>query len=186
MPNWCSNIIEIKGPKDKVKAIWDKIETHEDYELGLLNALVPMPDEIRATMVGEGDDWYDWSLTNWGTKWEISNEGLEYAEEGDSGIISGWFESAWSPPYEALLAFHNDNPDIEVKLDYHEPGMAFVGRLHLEDGVELVDEHVNYAEFTSSTVRDAIGEEMDDTWNISQEMAEWEEEAEYEAADAQL
>lgn len=179
MPNWCSNIIEINGPKEKVKAIWDNINDNDDTR-GLLNALVPMPNEIRATMYGDGIDWYGWSVDNWGTKWDVSSEGLEYAEEGDNGIIRGWLDSAWSPPLEAMQTYGRDNPDVGIMLDYYEPGVAFVGQLQMENGEEIVSDHVNYSEFTSKTVRDAIGDEMDDTWRISEEMAEWEEEMELE------
>lgn len=187
MPNWCNNTIEITGPKDKIQALYQGA-TAEDG--GLLNTMVPMPEGLRDTVapaprdseqpVIDGfDNWYDWSVARWGTKWDVSPEGLEFIENQDgTATLSGWFDSAWAPPMTACERFCTDNPDVQITLDYHEPGMCFVGRAEYADGDLVDDTYYDYGEFTSKTVRDAIGAEMDDYWAISENMAEWEEENE--------
>ena len=71
--------------------------------------MVPMPKELDDTTKGtDGDavNWYDWRVTNWGTKWDISDEGLEYVDNGDgTSVIQGWFDSAWAPPIEAYNTY---------------------------------------------------------------------------------
>jgi hypothetical protein len=206
MPNWCSNSIEIVGPRDKIRAVWEAAKQEE----GLLNALRPQPEGLDITAGRVGADgspeqveleareaenlekhgarnWYDWNVSNWGTKWDISLEGLEYEEDADGNFdngtgqpyarITGWFDSAWSPPIAAVAHYGARNEDVKITLDYHEPGMAFVGRYTIEEGEEE-DEYHDYGGFTSETVRDAIGADMDDMWAISENMAEWEEENE--------
>jgi hypothetical protein len=205
MPNWCSNSIEIVGPREKIRAVWTAAQAEGK---GLLNALRPMPEglDIVAGRVGaEGEpeqvelerreqenlerhgarNWYDWAVSNWGTKWEISTEGLEFEEDQDGNYdngglgpharITGWFDSAWAPPTGACMAYGEANPDVRITLDYNEPGMVFVGRLTVEDGFSD-DAYFEYGDETSETVRDLIGPDMDDMWNISESMAEYEEE----------
>ena len=62
MPNWCQNVAYIKH-EDKTEI--DKIiaELDKKDEAQLFNSLVPNPS-------GEWD--YDWSVSNWGCKWDAS------------------------------------------------------------------------------------------------------------------
>jgi hypothetical protein len=121
MPNWNSNTVTIDGPKEKIAALWARATAGEDS--GLLNAMVPMPRELLA-----GDDWYDWCVENWGTKWDISNEGLQLVDNGNgTASITGYADSAWSPPLEAFQAYANANEDVYLELKYFEPGMSFTG-----------------------------------------------------------
>jgi hypothetical protein len=144
----------------------------------------PMPkfeEDGDATM----PNWWNWRVENWSTKWEISLEGLEYEQDEDGNYdngglgpharITGWFDSAWAPPTGACIAYGEANDDVKITLDYHEPGMCFVGQLNVEQG-DSYDQYFEYSDYNSSTVRDEIGAEMDDFWNISESMAEYEEE----------
>jgi hypothetical protein len=64
-----------------------------------------------------------------------------------------------------------------IKAFYEEPGMAFCGMVTGdEDGFD--DEYYEYGGETSATVRDVIGEELDDYFDISNQMADWEAENE--------
>ena len=188
MPNWCNNNIEITGPAKTINAIWTAATAEGVAEGGgLLDAMVPMPKQLKQTVKGSGDElqtevhdgftnWYDWSVERWGTKWDVDTEGLDYADNGDgTASIGGYFDSAWSPPVQAMATYGEQNPDVSITLDYHEPGMCFVGRCTVTAG-EAEDNHVDYSDETSETVRDEIGEDFDDMWGISESMAEWEEE----------
>jgi hypothetical protein len=176
MPNWCNNSVQISGPRDKIKALWEAAQKPEDQGGGLLQAMHPMPE-----FETEGDDavmpnWWNWRVSNWGTKWDITTEGLEYTEDGDTATITGWFDSAWAPPVNAFQVYCNENDDIEARLSYHEPGLVFVGVWTSEHG----DDYHEYGEFSSDTVRDAIGAELDDEWNISEQLAQYEAEEDSE------
>ena len=209
MPNWCSNSIEIVGPRDKIRALWEQAQKSEEQGGGLLRGLRAEPD-YDATPVAKAypeigaqyaktdeereqalkneptiraDSWWDWRVTNWGTKWEVGTEGLEFEQDEDGNFdngglgpqarITGWFDSAWAPPVQACGFYADANPEVRITLDYHEPGMCFVGRATFEEGMGD-DDCIDYSEFNSRTVRDAIGGDMDDMWSISENMAEWE------------
>ena len=129
MPNWCSNSITISGSTDTIKQLWDDAHVGDDF--GLLNAMVPMPKELDDTTKGTNGDalkWYDWRVTNWGTKWDVSDEGLEYVDNGDgTSVIQGWFDSAWGPPIEAYNTFLDDMDGCSIEATYEEGGMDFAG-----------------------------------------------------------
>ncbi len=184
MPNWCNNNIEIVGPRDKIRAVWEQAQKGEGEGGGLLQALCPMP---KALPEGSGDaimpDWYTWRVSNWGTKWEVDIEGVEYQDLGDDrAVIQGWFDSAWAPPCGAMSYFGARNEDVKIVLDYYEPGMCFVGKFTVDNGSDD-DVYYDYSEETSETVRDAIGSELDDIWGVSEFLAECEsDDEEYQSS----
>ncbi len=145
MPNWCNNSITITGPKDQITALWERAKTAQNGDFGLLQAMVPMPEALRGTtsptpqegqanykgeqpMIDGVTNWYDWAVNNWGTKWDISDEGLEFEDTEDGyGTIMGWFDSAWAPPIEAYNKFLTDNREFTIRATYEEGGMDFAG-----------------------------------------------------------
>ena len=171
MPNWCNNTFKITGPTAKIQALWDQAQKDEKDGGGLLQAMHPMPE-----FKNDGDstmpNWWNWRVSNWGTKWEVSTEGMEFKVEGDTATLSGWFDSAWAPPVNAFAVYCDEHNDVAARLSYFEPGMCFVGVWDNEVG----DECHEYGNYDSKTVRDGIGAELDDEWNVSQQMSEWEEE----------
>lgn len=144
MPNWCNNTLRITGPKAKIESLWQSARSGDDF--GLLQAMVPMPKALHdTTSPCEPDDvlqekygasnWYDWAVHNWGTKWDISDEGLEYEDTEDGyATISGWFDSAWAPPIEAYNKFLEENADCSLESFYEEGGMDFAG--HYDNGAD--------------------------------------------------
>ena len=187
MPNWCSNGVTI-GHEDPAK-IAALAEAFTDGKF--CDHVIPVPEDLQivAGRVGADDNaeqielerrskenlekygaanWYDFCTSRWGTKWDVTAEcGVDVTADGRS--MSASFESAWSPPigvYEELV-----EQGFTVTAYYYEPGMGYVGKW--EDGC---DDCYEYGGETSATVRDLIGEELDDYFGISESMAEWEEE----------
>jgi hypothetical protein len=126
-------------------------------------AFVPLPN-------GEWN--YDFCVTNWGTKWDVGNDGDgDVVVEGPNTVVF-YFDSAWAPPTEAYRAMAAQG--FEVEAFYNEPGMAYCGKIVAdEDGFD--DDYREYAGADSDIVRDIIGEELDDQFGISEMMSEWEQ-----------
>ena len=156
MPNWCNNTITLTGPKEKITAIYAKAKKDD----ALLQQLKPMPEALDGTtspapkegkvqpLVDGFDNWYDWRVQNWGTKWDVDMEGLELSDDGST--ITGWFDSAWSPPIHAYEYFLTDNEDCSINSYYYEGGMDFAGQWE-----DFADAEVTPSEFTADEMEDS-------------------------------
>ena len=184
MPNYCSNYISVRGTNSaEVKRLADAFDAGE-----FCQAVIPVPAVLRDTTAPTQesdeaaaeqrkaetgfDNWYDFCVNRWGTKWDISCQ--EECDRDEDGLgFNGGFDTAWSPPMGVVEQLAEDG--FEVTLHYHESGMAFVGKF--EDGE---DHCYDYSGLNSETVRGYIGDELDDFWLLSEQMAEYEAENEEE------
>lgn len=62
------------------------------------------------------NDWYSWNVRNWGTKWEAEQPTIQ---EGANGVVYQ-FDTAWSPPLEAMLTLSQQHPSLTLTLIYQE------------------------------------------------------------------
>ena len=195
MPNWCNNSITISGSTDTLKPIWE-----EAQKTGLLNAMVPMPKELDGTtsptpkegvpqpLVDGHDNWYSWRVDNWGTKWDVDLEGLEFTDNGDgTSNIMGWFDSAWAPPIEAYNTFLDDNDGCDITASYEEQGMDFAGVYEdREDcGIDNVSEWCEAVIKGTTSLEDTpeLFQKLDDELELIENRREWIEEQMAEEAD---
>lgn len=144
MPNWCMNTVRITHPHDKeiVRDLATAASRGDIFQM-----IKPTPFALRVTTAGsfadedkqqhnqalEADNqerfgyknWWDYQVSEWGTKWEPSIGSVEVTEDGDSATLYLYFDSAWSPPlgiYEEL-----QKCGFDVDASYYEPGMDFAG-----------------------------------------------------------
>lgn len=151
MPNWCLNTVEFIGSPSQVEQIRKAVEEED----GLFQSLVPMPQALEDTVNGSenakpdwqkknsaklkkehgADNWYDWNINNWGTKWDaaescIDDIAIDWLNPKSSSIQIS-FETAWSPPtrfYDELLdKMTAKGKDFSIYATYHEPGCCFMG-----------------------------------------------------------
>ncbi len=192
MPNWCDNQITITGPNSVIDKI-EKIVKEEKDDQGLLNFMRPMPKELDGTtspsssadkpqpMVEGFDCWYDWRCENWGTKWEVCEF---YGVDRQGDTISFGFSSAWAPPIPAyqtfLMNMSEQKQDVSLKAYYYEGGCDFMGCWDNGD-----DECLAPGDYKSTDDfwNDGIGYELDEMFNITESMAEYEAELEAEKED---
>ena len=156
MPNWCQNIANITHEDlEKLDAIVEELKK-DDPEL--FNSLVPNP---------AGEWQYDWSVANWGTKWDAS----VYSYELKDGVLVINFDTAWGPP----IGFYEKIEQMGYFVDayYREEGMAFCG--HYFDGN---DEYYEYGNMTADEIEESIPVEIDEMFGISQYQRDCEEENE--------
>ena len=199
MPNWCDNQITITGPNSVIDKI-EKIVTEEKDGDGLLNYFHPMPKQLEDTtspsssadkpqpMVEGFDCWYDWRCENWSTKWDVNEfYGVDRQHLNDSldeSIISFGFSSAWSPPINAYQSFlinmSEKNLDVSVKAYYYEGGCDFMGCW--DNGDDDCYAPSDYKS-TDDFWQDGIGSTLDEMFNITESMAEYEAEQEAEKED---
>ena len=192
MPNWCDNQITITGPNSVIDKI-EKIVKEEKDGNGLLNFMKPMPKELDGTtspsssadkpqpMVEGFDNWYDWRTDNWCTKWEVNEF---YGVDRNGLSISFAFSSAWAPPTGAYTHFITSmaekNLDVSLKAYYHEGGCDFAGCWDNGD-----DECISPSDYKSDDDywESGLGLELDEMFNITESMAEYEAEQEEDKED---
>ena len=185
MPNWCSNEVSISGKPEVIKQIADIIKNNPDgFEM---DDFVPMPEHLRETTSGVGgdsnfmkalngdktveyDNWYHWSLANWGTKWDVSEAQVSYHPSGTS--ISIGYQTAWSPNGEFWTEFSSLHP-VLIQHQYLEEGMCFIGETDYQDG--NADDYC--IEISSEMYKEA-GAILDDEGNV-----DWDKSADFDLFD---
>ena len=133
MPNWCENELYINADKEEdmkeLKSLLDEtleISKDNNCAIGLLNAIIEMPKALEDTKKGsdgDAENWYDWRVANWGTKWDVEC----YETTMEEKYMSFKFDSAYAPPTRWLEVVAQLFPKLSFTLKYDEPGMGFMG-----------------------------------------------------------
>lgn len=189
MPNWCNNVVEIahKDPA-KLKEVVDAFNRGEFCQYA-----IPVPEDLKIVAGCVSDEleqkkleedtarnvekygygnWYDFCVSEWGTKWDVGGDSaleneIELKEGQTDTTLS--FDSAWSPPtgvYDKLIEM-----GFEVRAYYYESGMAYCGVY--DDGF---DDYFEFGDMSWEQVRDEIPEALDEMFCISENMEMWAEE----------
>ena len=188
MPNWCSNMITL-GHDDPAMLLRAK----EAFATGnFLQEFIPVPNELctdgasshggphaekndairAANRAKYGfESWYDWSIANWGTKWDVGNS--QGINTWDDHEFIAYFDSAWSPPVAAYEKLEEQG--FRIYATWYEPGSAFAG-IYDECGVTDYD----LSGMDSADVERELPQELNEQFGISESMAEWERENEDE------
>jgi hypothetical protein len=155
MPNWCSNDLEIRGTKEDLEAIKKQVSksyihkgytlkfdpelqewkrTYHEEDTGELvfsfQNIVPMNMDL---MKEDNENWYEWRLKNWDTKWDSCEVLLS---ERDNSLMYS-FDTAWSPPMNVYVELSKQYPRTTLIVNYYEGGMSFYGMHIIRNGEEL-------------------------------------------------
>jgi hypothetical protein len=69
-------------------------------------------------------DWYEWSIANWGCKWDVDAE----LSKKTARTATFTFDSAWCPPLAAVrYAAEVRFPGLAFTIKYNEPGCDLRG-----------------------------------------------------------
>ena len=162
MPNWCNNTLNLRHEDP---AMIERAKTA--FANGrFLEEFVPFPN-------GEWD--YNWCVNTWGTKWDVGGGDGHTVEQDANGVVFN-FDSAWAPPtgaYEHLM-----EQGFEILAYYYEPGMAFAGKWDNGD-----DDYYEYGGMSAMEIEAMLPDDLDETFGISESVAEYEAEQEEENAD---
>lgn len=142
MPNWCMNSLTVShSDKNMVQKFVDAWNTG-----AVCQQFIPMP---------EGEDWYSWNVSHWGTKWDFGldknfEDPIVAKQNGDRYEVCVGPSTAWSPP----LDFYNHLVKLgyRVHASYFEPGMGFCGIYN--------DGHDNYIDYNDDKDSIPVG-----VWN---------------------
>lgn len=120
MPNWVINDIRV-GNADATR---DCVKGEKDTKYFDFEEVIPMPDDIfRGDLSMEerikyGDkNWYDWSIKNWGTKWNADS----YYR---TGPFSFSIQTAWATP-EPIIKELSKKYKCLVEVSYADEDMGY-------------------------------------------------------------
>jgi hypothetical protein len=170
MPNWCQNTVTFKhDDNEKLRRVVTA------YNKGALMAeFFPCPEPLRDTIAGAHPagtpeqaaleeqsrnnvaqfghaNWYDWSVAEWGTKWDVGREKHwdRVRLKRTATEVKLEFDSAWSPPIEFYEKMH-DELGFSITAHFFEGGMGFCGTW--DDGEYTLYELAGNAEQISQRV----------------------------------
>jgi len=163
MPNWCNNTLTITHKDaDVMESLMAQVRAGDG---DLFQFIKPMPEELRdTTSPDDSPNWYDWSVDNWGTKWDACQ--LLWHQHDDCGV-SFDFDTAWSPPisvYEELA-----EQGFEVEAYYVEYGMMFAGEWHCDSDGLVSAEFIN-------DISEGVTSQLDEVFGITETLEEWKQE----------
>lgn len=158
MPNWVFNTLTIEGTPTSAKKLKkqmnqpfvDYITPIGDLEYNNVKEVkyskpifafrnIIAPTDLEAYKEQPWDDtperkanpnsWYNWNITNWGTKWDVAvsdeekwpdTELLEEGKNGENYVLVYKFNTAWGVAEEALVKLSSQYPDLLFTLSFEE------------------------------------------------------------------
>ena len=145
MPNHVTNVVSFSGDKSRISAMQKEIQ-NDEHGIGSVDfeKILPMPDTVYNGSLGirERDlygenNWYDWRLGNWGTKWNSYG----YTENTTFQDDKIKFLTAWSAPHPILQKLSEMYPDVKMKHEWADEDIGMnCGRYVYYDG-ERVEEY---------------------------------------------
>jgi hypothetical protein len=102
--------------------------------------------------------WYDWNISNWGTKWD-ADSGTPW-EENTDGDLFIFFNTAWSPPIPIYNKIAELFPDLDFVATYAEGGCAFVGKVEKE-GEYLEHDKIDWDSDEGKEIATDLGQRWD-------------------------
>jgi hypothetical protein len=91
------------------------------------------------TKLFDGNNWYNWNVREWGTKWDVGIKDderfrdTELVEETEGSLVYS-IHTAWSPPTPAIQKLSKFVPDCVVVLTYQEE-QGWGGEVTFLDGL---------------------------------------------------
>jgi hypothetical protein len=201
MPNWCSNVVTVYADTQRDLEMLlsmankpvasDKEDDIPDLSPFRMEAILTTPIELmdngdissgeqsQRALSGdtsyEYDNWYDWRIAHWGTKWDMDNVELDeptyFGEEtGKKYSFDLRYQTAWSPNIEFWKYVCRMGPFI-VEMRYIEEGMGYIGETTITK-----DNVYDYCINITTEMLESVGGVIDDTGEIdwgASDINEW-------------
>lgn len=151
MPNHVTNKVTLHCSEERFKEIFNAIK-RDEKEDGIdcidFEKIIPMPENIFRGSLGQEErekygtlNWYDWSIDNWGTKWNAY-----YPQEPEGTTFA--FCTAWSTPEPVMKALA-EKFKVDVEVNYADEDLGNnCGMYRYDENGALVAEYCpeNYEE----------------------------------------
>lgn len=118
----------------------------------VMEAVTPAREAEFIKLYGAAD-WYQWAVSNWGTKWSDCDTELESEY---SGYLCFMFDSPWGSPHKAFDKIAKLFPKLKFILKYGQGETEFEGYVIWKNGERVKEDEWEWNGFdlSSSYVRD--------------------------------
>jgi Api92-like protein with ferredoxin domain len=149
MPNPIENHLTIEGPQSDIDALVKKAAGPDNHgQAGhhtiTFHAFVSMPADVFRGSVDLREQermgikhWYNWSVKNWGTKWDayqttfkkeidpvLEQLAAAFAGKNKKGAAYGralfTFQTAWAAPHPVIAAMAKQHKSLKIKHEYSD------------------------------------------------------------------
>ena len=172
MPNWCSNRLTVTGDKQSLTKFKELSLVKSDKGDNLhftMEGLYPTPKallDMTSPVMWRGDendtegkeafdkynselinqygynDWYNWRVNNWGTKWDAAES---FIADNEDELFSVDYDTAWAPNTAWVQYVAKLFPTLKFSLVFEEAGMDFCGLYEVTgDDEELLEGELEY------------------------------------------
>ena len=166
MPNWITNKLTINADNETLERIIAEVRNGDkpfDFE-----KVIPMPDNVYKGNLGPEEEklygknnWYDWSIDNWGTKWNACHNNEDDIVEIFNGKLVYEFDTAWAAPFPVALKL-SEKYKCACTLEYYDEDFGYnCGCFVCDNGAVDTDFHADATTKESALewIADAFGDE---------------------------
>lgn len=156
--------IQTQSEIDATWAEWNKRKDEGKLEKWELEEGRPMgvgiTQETYDTLIKEHgvSNWYDWSVLNWGTKWDcydVREWNIAVADDEMTATI--YYETAWSPATELWLTVSQQYPTLTFFHEFADEGGGFLGDETIHNGTVIEENEYDWDEDDGITLREGLG-----------------------------
>jgi hypothetical protein len=154
-------------PQEEINAEWDEWYKRKDegklekweLEQGRPMGVGITQDTYDTLMKEYGvSNWYDWSVLNWGTKWDcydVREWNIAVADEEMTATI--YYETAWSPATQLWLTVSKQYPTLTFFHEFADEGGGFLGDETIHNGTVVEENEYDWDEDDGITLREGLG-----------------------------
>lgn len=144
MPNWVNNKLTISGDPETIDQLLVKVSlphfvkrtviedgkrVDRDIEIAPDFCLWNIVKPIDIDAYNTNDNWYNWNVSHWGTKWDVEGE----VDRTDPTRVVISFDTAWGAPDPAIDVLASMYPSLVFSLEYEEE-QGWGGEILWEEG----------------------------------------------------
>lgn len=117
-------------------------------------------------------NWYDWCITNWGTKWNAYDAREWSVTEHGDGTAHGtiYYETAWSPATQMWLNVSKQYPTIQFFHEFADEGGFFLGDETIKNGKIIFENEYDWNSDEGVDVREGLGRYFPDDEEDTEEV----------------
>lgn len=147
MANNVTNIIHFLGDEKQIVALRAAVQHDEYGTCGIdFEKIIPMPGGLwmgginpdTRAMYGT-NNWLDWSVANWGTKWNAYHFNDDPDACSDGRIV---FVTANGAPHPVLKKLSEMYPDIIMRHQWADENVGYNCGARTYKGGQLIDEYI--------------------------------------------